>query len=83
MATKHFDQLMRNLAPLHKLTYVTPALVDLAAKKIYLHRIQITAPENERSIQWGSTLEAVSSLLEDIGPEEVIEETLEMVTAPV
>lgn len=82
-ATKHFQQLMRSLAPLHKLDYVTPALVDLAAKKIYLHRIIIAAPEHERSMQWGSTLPGVTSLLEGVGPEEVIEQTLEMVTAPV
>lgn len=82
-ATRHFDQLIRNLAPLHKLDFVTPALVGLAARKIYLHRIRITAPEHERSMQWGSSLEAVQSLLENVGPEEVISQVLEMVTAPV
>ncbi|UNI18669.1 hypothetical protein JDV02_004923 [Purpureocillium takamizusanense] len=81
-ATKHFEKLMRCLAPLHKLDYVTPALVGLAARKVYLHRIRITSPAKERSMQWGSKLEAVQSLLEGIGPEEVIEEVLEMVTAP-
>ncbi|KND93907.1 hypothetical protein TOPH_01500 [Tolypocladium ophioglossoides CBS 100239] len=81
-ATKHFDKLMRCLAPLHKLDYVTPALVGLAARKVYLHRIRITAPEKERSMQWGSKLEAVEAILEDVGPEEVIEDVLEMVTAP-
>lgn len=81
-ATKHFDKLMRCLAPLHKLDYVTPALVGLAARKVYLHRIRITAPEKERSMQWGSKLEAVEAMLEDVGPEEVIEDVLEMVTAP-
>lgn len=82
-ATKHFATLMRNLAPLHKLGYVTPALVGLAARKVYLHRIRITDPEKERSMQWGSTLPAVEALLRDVGPEEVLDEVMTMVTAPV
>ncbi|KAJ6789705.1 hypothetical protein PWT90_00569 [Aphanocladium album] len=82
-ATKHFAQLMRNLAPLHKLDFVTPALVGLAARKVYLHRIRITAPDKERSMQWGSTLPAVEAMLQDVGPEEVLDEVMTMVTAPV
>ncbi|EQL01564.1 hypothetical protein OCS_02726 [Ophiocordyceps sinensis CO18] len=81
-ATNHFDKLMRCLAPMHKLDYVTPALVGLAARKVYLHRIRITAPENERSLQWGSRLGAVEAMLEHIGPEQVIQDVLHMVTAP-
>lgn len=82
-ATKHFEQLTRCLAPLHKLDYVTPALVGLAARKIYLHRIGITTPDKERSMQWGSKPEAVEAALAGVGPEEVIEDVLELVTAPV
>ncbi|KAM3526975.1 hypothetical protein MY4038_006548 [Beauveria bassiana] len=82
-ATKHFGQLMRNLAPLHRLDFVTPALVGLAARKVYLHRIRITEPHKERSMQWGSRLEAVEALLQDMGPEEVLDEVMTMVTAPV
>jgi hypothetical protein len=81
-ATKHFGQLMRCLAPLHRLDYVTPALVGLAARKVFLHRIQLTRPEKERSMQWGSRVEAIEVILEDIGPEDVIEDVLGMVTAP-
>ncbi|GAO16843.1 hypothetical protein UVI_02011670 [Ustilaginoidea virens] len=82
-ATKHFDKLVRCLAPLHNMDYVTPALVGMAAKKIYLHRIRITTPENERSMQWGSTLAAVAALLKDVGPEQVVDDVLDMVTVPV
>lgn len=82
-ATKHLDKLMRCLAPLHGLDFVTPALVGVAAKKVYLHRIRITTPENERSMQWGSKLEAVAAILEDMGPEEVVDDVLGMVTAPI
>lgn len=80
-ATKHFDQLTKSLAALHGLDYVTPALVVLAAKKIYLHRVRIVAPDKERSMQWGSDLAAVEQLLEGVGPEDVVEDVINMVPA--
>ncbi|KAG6013499.1 hypothetical protein E4U54_006643 [Claviceps lovelessii] len=82
-ATKHFTKLMRCLATMHSLDYVTPALVGLAAKKTYLHRIRITAPENERSMQWGSDVRAVAALLDQVGPEQVIDDVLNTVAAPI
>ncbi|KAG5919010.1 hypothetical protein E4U42_006636, partial [Claviceps africana] len=82
-ATRHFGKLMRCLASLHSLDYVTPALVRLAAKKTYMHRIRITAPENERSMQWGSDLDAVAALLDGVGPEHVIDDVLNTVTVPI
>lgn len=75
-ATNHFDKLIKCLAPLHGLSYATPSLVALATRKIYLHRIYIVAPERERSMQWGSDVDAVAALLEGVGPEEVIEDVL-------
>ncbi|ORY15309.1 hypothetical protein BCR34DRAFT_183645 [Clohesyomyces aquaticus] len=82
MATRHFDTLAHALAPLHGISYVSPSLVALAARKIYPHRIIITAPENERSMQWGSSLEAVKAVLEGVTAEDVIEEVLQSVEAP-
>ena len=82
-ATKHFDRLIRCLAPLHGVDYATPALVALAARKVYLHRLEIAGPEAERSVQWGGDVRAVEALLEGVGPEEVIEDVLGMVAAPV
>lgn len=81
-ATKHFEQLIKCLAPLHGLDYATPALVGLAAKKVYLHRIRIVAPDKERSMQWGSELAAVDAILDGLGPEDVIEDVLSMVAVP-
>ncbi|KAF4120819.1 hypothetical protein GMORB2_2823 [Geosmithia morbida] len=81
-ATKHLELLSRCLAPLHGLTFVTPGLVGLAAAKVYQHRIRITPPEKERSMQWGSRVEAVESVLHHVGPEEVIEDVLGLVPAP-
>ncbi|KAI2623146.1 hypothetical protein GGR54DRAFT_596733 [Hypoxylon sp. NC1633] len=82
LATKHFAQLSKCLAALHGLDYVTPALVALAARKIYAHRIRVVMPERERSMQWGSDLAAVEALLDGVGPEDVIEDVLGSVAAP-
>ncbi|KAF2468876.1 uncharacterized protein BDR25DRAFT_53793 [Lindgomyces ingoldianus] len=82
MATRHFNTLAHALAPLHGLSYISPSLVALAARKIYPHRIVITAPENERSMQWGSSLEAVKAVLEGVTVEDVIEEVLQSVEVP-
>ncbi|KAF2008419.1 hypothetical protein BU24DRAFT_415961 [Aaosphaeria arxii CBS 175.79] len=82
MATRHFDLLSHALAPLHGLTYVTPSLVALAARKIYPHRIGLALPSAERSMQWGSSIEAVKAVLGGVTAEDVIEEVLQSVEAP-
>ncbi|KAI1111102.1 hypothetical protein F5Y14DRAFT_426636 [Nemania sp. NC0429] len=81
-ATTHFQTLVRSLAALHGLDFVTPELVQLAARKIYAHRIAIVPAERERSMQWGSDLDAVKELLEGVEPEDVIEEVLASVDVP-
>ena len=73
---------MKCLAPLHGLDYVTPSLVDLAARKVFPHRISIVEAEQERSMQWGSQLEAVRRMLEGMTAEMVVDEVLEAVAAP-
>ncbi|TID19011.1 hypothetical protein E2P81_ATG05987 [Venturia nashicola] len=82
MATRHLYALVNALAPLHGIDYVTPSLVALAARKIYSHRLVITTPENERSTQWGSSVEAVAELLDGITVEDIIEDVLETVQVP-
>ncbi|KAI0157888.1 hypothetical protein GGR52DRAFT_586681 [Hypoxylon sp. FL1284] len=82
-ATRHLAQLARCLAALHGLAYVTPSLVALAARKVYPHRIRVvTSPDRERSVQWGSDRAAVEALLEGVGPDEVVDDVLAMVAAP-
>ncbi|KAI1818079.1 hypothetical protein GGS20DRAFT_529676 [Poronia punctata] len=81
-ATTHFRTLVRSLAALHGLEFVTPELVQLAARKIYAHRIVIVDPSRERSTQWGSDLAAVKMLLEGVQAEDVVEEVLGMVDVP-
>ncbi|KAL1624367.1 hypothetical protein SLS56_007836 [Neofusicoccum ribis] len=70
------------LAPLHGLSYVPPSLVALATRKIYPHRIVLTTPENERSMQWGSSLEAVREVLDGVTVDDVIEDVLHQVEVP-
>lgn len=72
----------RCLAPLHSLNYITPSLVALAARKIYPHRLSIARPRQERSMQYGSELAAVTAMLEGITPEHVIQEVLTAVEVP-
>ena len=67
---------------MHSLTYVTPSLVALAARKVYPHRIYVTSPQNERSMQYGSELAAVTAMLEGITPELIIDEVLTAVEVP-
>ncbi|KAI0534636.1 hypothetical protein GGR58DRAFT_49308 [Xylaria digitata] len=81
-ATTHFRTLIRSLAALHGLDFATPELVQLAARKIYAHRIVVVPAEHERSMQWGSDLAAVKALLEDVQPEDVVEDVLGMVDVP-
>jgi len=82
LATKHFDLLARLLAPLHGLDFVTPSLVQLAARKIYRHRIAMISAQNERSLQYGSDLAAVEMLLKDVSPENVLDEVLDAIEVP-
>lgn len=70
------------LAPLHGLDYVPPSLVALATRKIYPHRITLTTPESERSMQWGSSLEAVREVLEGVTVDDVMEDVLHQVEVP-
>ncbi|KAI2643540.1 hypothetical protein GGS21DRAFT_496897 [Xylaria nigripes] len=83
LATTHFRTLLRSLAALHGLDFATPEMVQLAARKIYAHRIAITPPGHERSMQWGSDLTAVRTMLEGVRPEDVVEDVIKMVEPPV
>ena len=72
----------RYLAPLHGLDFVTPSLIGLAARKIFPHRITISAPERERCVQFGSDVGAVKQSLAGMTPEIVIETVLDKVDCP-
>ena len=57
-------------------------MVLLAARKVYPHRISITEPQQERSMQYGSELEAAAAYLEGYTPDRIVEEVLAEVDAP-
>ena len=82
-ATKDFELLARCLAPLHGLDFVSPSLVALAAPKVYNHRLVLTAPEDEWSLQYGSDPGAVALYLKDLSPKLIIRDVLDTVEVPV
>lgn len=81
-ATRHFRAIVYALAPLHNLEYVPPSLVDLAARKVYAHRLILATPNTERSMQWGSDFRAVEQVLKDVTVAGAIESVLSSVEAP-
>ena len=81
-ATRHFRTIVHALAPLHNLNYVPPSLVDLAARKVYAHRLILATPNTERSMQWGSDFRAVEQVLKGITVTDAIESVLSSVEAP-
>ena len=66
----------RLLAPLHGIDYLTPSIVALAARKVFRHRIIVTAPSEDRSLQYGSDLHAVSHVLADVTPDSILDGVL-------
>lgn len=82
-ATQHFELLARCLAPLHGLQFVTPSLVVLSAFKIYRHRLTlIEDAHDDRSIQYGSDLAAVTFLLDGVTPLTIIEDVIRSIEVP-
>ncbi|CAK3795977.1 unnamed protein product [Lecanosticta acicola] len=81
-ATRQLRIISRALAPLHGMNYVPPSLVALAARKIYPHRLVLATAENEKSLLWGSDPEAIKQLLDGVTVEDVIEEVLASLEAP-
>ena len=72
----------RCLATLHHVDYVFPSLIGVAARKIYRHRIVVATPEDDRSLLYGSDLEAVSFILAGVSSESIIENVIAEVEAP-
>ncbi|KAJ5458136.1 hypothetical protein N7475_009524 [Penicillium sp. IBT 31633x] len=75
-ANIQFSQLAQLLAPLHGINYLTPSIVALAARKVFRHRIVVAAPGEDRSLQYGSDLHAVSHVLADVTPDSILDGVL-------
>ncbi|EXJ84033.1 hypothetical protein A1O3_04700 [Capronia epimyces CBS 606.96] len=81
-ATTLFLALAKYLAPFHGIDYVTPALITLAAKKVYPHRIIMASPTRERSTQYGTNVTTARDLLRDLDPHTVLQHVLDTVECP-
>ena len=77
-----FVDLAKYLAPLHGIDYVTPSLLELAAKKVFPHRLIIASPDKERSTQFGSDIEAIKQYLKGLDPETIVDAVLAKVPTP-
>ncbi|KAK8220124.1 hypothetical protein M8818_000540 [Zalaria obscura] len=82
MATRQLRSISRALAPLHGVTYVTPSLVQLAARKVYPHRLVLATTKTERSLQWGSDVREVERLLKGMTVQKAIDDVLASVETP-
>ncbi|PNS19374.1 hypothetical protein CAC42_2551 [Sphaceloma murrayae] len=81
-ATRCLRMAAKALAVLHGIDYVTPAIVDLAVRKVYLHRLVLADERSERSLRWGSDPIAVRELMSGITVESAIETVLASVQSP-
>ncbi|EMC97762.1 hypothetical protein BAUCODRAFT_403245 [Baudoinia panamericana UAMH 10762] len=81
-ATRHLRAVATALAPLHGLDYISPSLVALATRKVYPHRLVLATAETERTLQWGSDPDAVREMLEGVTVEDVIEDVIMSLQAP-
>lgn len=81
-ASKDFELLLKCLCPLHDVRYATPSIVKIAARKVYSHRITVTTPEAERSMAYGSDIEAVTKFLQLWTPDLVLDDVLDNVLIP-
>lgn len=72
----------RLLAPLHGVDYVTPAMVNLAARKVFRHRIIVARAEDDRSLQYGSEIYSVEQLLAHATPDTILDDVTVQVDAP-
>ncbi|KAI1914307.1 hypothetical protein LOZ58_005172 [Ophidiomyces ophidiicola] len=82
VATRYFRLLARCLAAFQHLDLLIPSLIAIAAKKTYRHRIIVAGPRDDRSLLYESSLEAAKYVLTGLTPEDIIEETLVEVEAP-
>lgn len=67
---------------MHDLTFVTPALIALAAPKIYTHRIVLASSRRERSLLYGSDGPAVEDYLRRVTAETLVERVVGRVKCP-
>ena len=72
----------RCLACINDTQFVSPGLIKLAAKKVYLHRISMTTPESQGIDQDRSNSIAFRQAWSGQSPERIIDEVLEDIQVP-
>ncbi|KAI5859480.1 hypothetical protein GGS23DRAFT_616165 [Durotheca rogersii] len=82
LAARHLGRLSACLAALHGLDFVTPALVALATRKTFPHRLRLAPAARERSLQWGSDPAAAAAVLAGLAPDDVLDDVLAAVAPP-
>ncbi|KAK9493550.1 hypothetical protein V1508DRAFT_88503 [Lipomyces doorenjongii] len=81
-ASRDFELLIRCLCPFHGISFATPSIVVIAARKTYSHRITISSPEDDRSVLYGSETEALSKFIQHWTPDVVLDDVLDTVPVP-
>ncbi|GFG19527.1 hypothetical protein IFM5058_10185 [Aspergillus udagawae] len=71
-----FTKLSKLLATLHGIDYLTPSIVALAARKAFRHRIVLAKPEDDRSLQYGSDIQALTKVLAQASPDSILDGVL-------
>ncbi|GFF26307.1 hypothetical protein IFM46972_01735 [Aspergillus udagawae] len=71
-----FTKLSKLLATLHGIDYLTPSIVALAARKAFRHRIVLAKPEDDRSLQYGSDIQALTKVLAPASPDSILDGVL-------
>lgn len=62
--------------------YSTPSVVALAAKKVYRHRLILSSPHEERSMQYGSAIAAVNGVLRELTADGIVEAVINSIACP-
>lgn len=73
---------IRCLACINDTQFVSPGLIKLAAKKVYVHRISMATPESGGIHQDGSNNVASRQVWSGHSPERIIDEVLEGIQVP-
>lgn len=84
-SAREFEVLVKLLAVIHGMDFVTPALVRLAVYKVFSHRLRVIGKgkaERERSVGYGSDVKSVGRYLEGVEEEMVVTDVVDSVKAP-
>ncbi|KAF2156430.1 hypothetical protein K461DRAFT_95869 [Myriangium duriaei CBS 260.36] len=82
LATRHLRMIAKAMAVLHSLDFVTPAIVALAVRKVYYHRLKLADEHTERSLRWGGDPLAVQQEMQHVDVELAMDAVISTVQSP-